>query len=655
MKHKHLLYSLFAAASLITVSCDYNEDNFPGYDELAHPTDIGNDTLTLVSSDYKNIAKIDANINLATSKDPEGESYLRALEAVGNNGYFTEDAQIAWYMPAYLEQKFPYYDDGSKATIFYKEYTNLPDYLNDFNGIKKYSLTADDYQTVWGEDMTASFLTPATIRQMPNILATAISDAKEGDMRLVEYAFSETEPSTGGGSVEVSPIYLEAVIGDDDGGFQPQNITLEGVSYVWKYDSEHHYWKASAYVGGNKTAESWLLTPEVDLTAAKEPVFSADLILNHLNGAPMENHIAIKVSTDYAGDVKTATWETLEIPNKPTGNSWDEVNTGNIDLSAYKGQKIYIAFQYNSNTDAAPTWEVYNVYVQELEVATATKALASTRAVSEPNAAAVYRYDGSNWQAYSTDEADIAVLQPADYDQIGYTTIKTPGETLPIYLKQTYPYAQADDVVAVVYYNYDGGISATEFIYDGATWIETTVAQTSSIVFLKSGGEWQEAKVYYSATLLNGESGGFTVQDIELDGLSTIWTLDNSYGWKGSGYSNGGNKETESWLVSSEIDLSKAVAPVLKFDVAINFLNAKTVDDYFSVNVSTDYSGDATTATWDQLEITQWPEGNSWSFSTVEGIKLDAYVGQKIYLSFHYLSDSESAITVEIKNLSIQE
>lgn len=52
MKHKHLLYSLFAAASLITVSCDYNEDNFPGYDELAHPTDIGNDTLTLVSSDY---------------------------------------------------------------------------------------------------------------------------------------------------------------------------------------------------------------------------------------------------------------------------------------------------------------------------------------------------------------------------------------------------------------------------------------------------------------------------------------------------------------------------------------------------------------------------------------------------------------------------
>ena len=154
--------------------------------------------------------------------------------------------------------------------------------------------------------------------------------------------------------------------------------------------------------------------------------------------------------------------------------------------------------------------------------------------------------------------------------------------------------------------------------------------------------------------MLNGESGGFTVQDIELDGLSTIWTLDNSYGWKGSGYSNG-NKETESWLVSPEIDLSKAVAPVLKFDVAINFLNAKTVDDYFSVNVSTDYSGDATTATWDQLEITQWPEGNSWSFSTVEGVKLDAYVGQKIYLSFHYLSDSESAITVEIKNLSIQE
>ena len=93
----------------------------------------------------------------------------------------------------------------------------------------------------------------------------------------------------------------------------------------------------------------------------------------------------------------------------------------------------------------------------------------------------------------------------------------------------------------------------------------------------------------------------------------------------------------------------------MKFDVAINYLNANTVDDYFSVNVSTDYSGDATTANWETLPITGWPKGDSWSFVTIENIDMSAYVGQKIYLSFHYKSDAESAITAEVKNLSIQE
>ena len=288
------------------------------------------------------------------------------------------------------------------------------------------------------------------------------------------------------------------------------------------------------------------------------------------------------------------------------------------------------------------------------DAASTASLAANTRAAVTPNTSAVYRFNGSTWVTYSTDAAEIAVLQPSDYDQIGYSTIRYPEETLPIYLKQAYPYAGADDVVAVLYTNGDGAITATEFIYDGANWVVTTVAQRTSIVFLKTDGEWLEAKVYYSSTLLDGESGGFTTQDIALDGLTYVWSLDNAYGWKASGYS-GGNKNTESWLVSPQIDLSKAVAPTLKFDVAINYLKAKTVDDYLTVNISTNYSGDATTAAWNKLEVKGWPAGDSWTFVTVENIDLSAYVGQKIYLAFHYKSDAESAVTAEIKELSIQE
>ena len=80
MKNKYYLYGLFAAALTLT-GCDYNEDHFPGYDELAQPKDVWNDTITLADADYKTIAGIEANKELALSKDPEGETFKAALEA----------------------------------------------------------------------------------------------------------------------------------------------------------------------------------------------------------------------------------------------------------------------------------------------------------------------------------------------------------------------------------------------------------------------------------------------------------------------------------------------------------------------------------------------------------------------------------------------
>ena len=91
------------------------------------------------------------------------------------------------------------------------------------------------------------------------------------------------------------------------------------------------------------------------------------------------------------------------------------------------------------------------------------------------------------------------------------------------------------------------------------------------------------------------------------------------------------------------------------FDVAINFLAGNELDKFLTVNVSTDYAGDATTATWETLEVVGWPEGTSWSFSTIEPVDLAQYVGKKIRLAFHYSSTTAAAPTVEIKNISIKE
>lgn len=64
-----------------------------------------------------------------------------------------------------------------------------------------------------------------------------------------------------------------------------------------------------------------------------------------------------------SSETSTENWQQVTIPNYPDGNSWNEVSSGNIDLSAYAGKKIKFAFKYVSTTAAAATWEVYDVKV----------------------------------------------------------------------------------------------------------------------------------------------------------------------------------------------------------------------------------------------------------------------------------------------------
>ena len=130
--------------------------------------------------------------------------------------------------------------------------------------------------------------------------------------------------------------------------------------------------------------------------------------------------------------------------------------------------------------------------------------------------------------------------------------------------------------------------------------------------------------------------------------------MDKAYGWKGSGYS-GGNKVTESWLVSPEISLKKSALPVLKFDIAINYLNDGELAKNLNVMISTNYAGDVTEADWTELTVEGMPAGDSWDFSTVTPVDLSAYKDQNIRIAFRYRSDLAVATTTEIKNLSIQE
>ena len=73
---------------------------------------------------------------------------------------------------------------------------------------------------------------------------------------------------------------FEETFASNQGSFKIEDKELGGLSYVWKHDSSYGYMKGSAYNGSNVAAESWLISPEIDLTNATSINLTFDHAIN---------------------------------------------------------------------------------------------------------------------------------------------------------------------------------------------------------------------------------------------------------------------------------------------------------------------------------------------------------------------------------------
>ena len=145
------------------------------------------------------------------------------------------------------------------------------------------------------------------------------------------------------------------------GDFTIQDVELAGLSYVWNYMTSYHCMKANGYYQGAHATESWLVSPQIDLTN----VSNATLKFDHAVAfASAEGSFFVMASTNYAGDVTTATWTELNIGSWPEPNSSWVFEGASADMSSFAGQNVTIAFKYTSTTDVCPAWEVKNVVVE---------------------------------------------------------------------------------------------------------------------------------------------------------------------------------------------------------------------------------------------------------------------------------------------------
>lgn len=172
-----------------------------------------------------------------------------------------------------------------------------------------------------------------------------------GDMPVVSLPFHEDFE----GLVDYESIALE--------GWTNQDVS--GSSRLWEARSfdGNGYAQLTAY-NASGAVETWLVTPGLDLTDQGQAELSFETKDGHYNGNPL----SVYISTDFNGDASDATWTQLNNVNISQGHSGgygdNFISSGNVDLSEYAGQVIFIGFKYEgSNNGVSTTIQLDNVSV----------------------------------------------------------------------------------------------------------------------------------------------------------------------------------------------------------------------------------------------------------------------------------------------------
>ena len=114
----------------------------------------------------------------------------------------------------------------------------------------------------------------------------------------------------------------------------------------------------NGYAGGNVANEDWLISPALTLANTTYPLLSY-WTRTAFNGPALR----LRVSTNYSGtgdpNASGVTWTDLNADFPALGS--DVWQTNFVDLSGYKTGPVYVAFVYNSTTNAAARWTVDDV------------------------------------------------------------------------------------------------------------------------------------------------------------------------------------------------------------------------------------------------------------------------------------------------------
>lgn len=484
--------------------------------------------------------------------------------------------------------------------------------------------------------------------------------------------------------------------------------TLNGLDQPWSQGAS--YTQATGYQawGGssksNKEVEGILVSPALNLKSDSNAVkFSFDYTIKYSNNVSgWQNYHKIYASYCQNIDDKTKWVEITDFtPKASTYSDWTLYTSGEIAVPSEFVNKdsVCIIFWFYAPASGSTTWEVMNFLIED------GKPGGSTPTPTPPTPGKNLITNGdfetwsgtttcTGWQSTTSASSSGATSQSTDAHAGTYSiklaglssqnkrlaykeiTLKAGTYNISFYAKSTGTKSSVNPgYVAVVDGKTSGSYVYTDYVDVEGSWTQvsksfTLAAQTTvNLVIMNAKSPGVDVLIDdYSLTTSNGglvddptptppvESiysinfktgqGDWTIDNKSLgEGITYVWAQSSSYGMRASAYA-GSCIASESWLVSPQIDLSKATSATLSLVQILNQLKGGNRSDFVDVLISTDKTN------WSTITISPWPEGTSWSEVTSTA-NLNSYAGQKIYLAFKYVSTTSIATTWEIFSLQI--
>ena len=630
---KRIFKYTLIALSLVFASCqDWSmnqlEEHF-GKEETTIQ-DVRTISYTLTSADYTAIVNNAENQSLALSLEADSVAYKK-LMLVDSLKYFESDSVAAYYLPAFIANKFSYLDAGSNVKIAFQMYNPAPEYMALMDRIETFNISDEAYTYVWGNNVDVPYLTPATEGKLLDMVQKSYTGILADGVYAIQYDYSAAEPA-----------FATA----------DEKITLSHEDYV----------ALAKYVSDNKDSKYF---------EKKDKKHEVDY---YLGSNSKQNYI----NSDYA------TWRKKYDPEKLYSSLSDE------ELQALHAERLVEGFTQAvlPTYFANPRMGVYTIsflmgedqsnltresitfmYVGEYkctacsftdeETSVITPSIDTTSVGSR---AELFLVANGQIEFFTADGITPLVLTPADYQLLGVEGLDRPERIIPKLLKNKFPFASFGTTYLVVYRNASKQLEAGRYSFNGTDWNVIKASKQKISTFLNTGASWDvSTAVYLSESFADKSQGDFTIQNVLLTGpLSYVWQPTALYGMKASAYVGGANNQSEAWVVSPYVDLLEASKPVLVFDQARKY-GVDFLAECF-VMVSVNYEGDVTECDWVLIPFNQdengnyiVPDGSSWDFMSTGNLDLSAFAGQKITIGFKYTSSSEGSATWEFKNLVVKE